>query len=144
MAAGLTVSVCVLSVDVLKSWPPVIDRLDRVLLPGQSGGQRVGRAGGAVLEIGTLMAGPIAVVPFRTVKVTVASLTVPAVLVTVASSVTDCEEALIRGRGIDGIGRRGRRGDRQGAPVAVGLEVGRAVVDGLDGVSAGRVPAGTV
>ena len=83
VAAGLTDSVGRAS-GRLEVRPAGVDRLDRVLAPQEAAGQWVGRTGRAVAEIGTLMYPPIGVVPLRTVKVTVASLTVPAVLVTVA------------------------------------------------------------
>ena len=45
-------------------------------------------------EIGTLTDPLMTVEPLRTLNVTVASLTVPAVLVTVALSVTVCDDSL--------------------------------------------------
>ncbi len=82
---------------------------------------------------------PTGVVPLRMVKVSVPSLTVPAALVTVALRVTFCAAAL-------------KVAEALAAAVAVAAaltvsmlagvggaeEVGRAVVDGLDDVGAGR------
>ena len=73
------------------------------------------------------------------VKVSVPSSTVPAGLVTVALRVTSCAAGAEGGRGA-GRGGGGRRGadDQRLAGVGGPEEVGRAVVDGLDDVGAGR------
>ena len=73
------------------------------------------------------------------VKVSVPSSTVPAGLVTVALSVTSCAPVLKVDRGAGGGRGRGRRADGQRlAVIGRAEEVGRAVVDGLDDVRAGR------